>query len=102
MTRWAALIGALALAACAGPRWQKPGVGEAQVSADFSDCSSFAQEAVQRDSNIDADILASRSQDWQNHGTIQMHRTEMASDTGKRSDDMLNACMTAKGYAPLK
>jgi len=102
MVRWMALAGLLALGACAGPRWQKPGAGEAQVSADFADCNSLAQEAVRRDSNIDTDILASRGQDWQNHGTIDMHRTEMASGTGKRSDDMLNACMTAKGYAQAK
>ncbi len=92
----------MALAACAGPRWQKPGADANQVSADFADCSGMAQDAVSRDSNIDADIMASRGRDWQDQGTLSQHRTIIASETGARSDDVLNACMAQKGYAPQK
>ena len=103
MGRSAALASCvLALAACAGPRWQKPGADANQVSADFSDCNSMAQEAVSRDSNIDNDILASRGRDWQDQGTLGQHRAIIDSETGARSDAVLNACMAQKGYSAAK
>ncbi|HUK57704.1 MAG TPA: hypothetical protein VLV50_00630 [Stellaceae bacterium] len=95
-------VSVLALSACAAPRWQKPGADANQVSADFSDCNSMAQAAVARDSNIDSDILASRGRDWQDHGTLDQHRTIIASETGERSDAVLNACMAEKGYSAAK
>ena len=58
----------------------------------------MAQQAVRRDSDIDADILASRGQDWQNSGTLSTHKATIAADTGRRSDDVLSACMASKGY----
>ena len=92
----------LALTACAGPRWQKPGADANQVSADFSECNAMAQAAVSRDSNIDNDILASRGRDWQNQGTLSQHRAIIDSETGERSDAMLDACMAQKGYSAAK
>jgi hypothetical protein len=100
--RMAALVIVLALGACAGPSWQKPGVDATQAEADVSECNSMAQEAVSRDSNIDTDILASRSRDWQDNGTLSQHRTIIASETGERSDAVLDACMTSKGYSQGK
>jgi hypothetical protein len=89
---------ALALGGCLGPGWTKPGVGPDEAASDYSQCSALAQGAVGRDSTIDADILASRGLDWQNTGTLGIHRATMASETASRSADVLRSCMLAKGY----
>lgn len=91
-----------ALSACAGARWQRSGADPNQVAADFAECNSMAQAAVSRDSNIDADILASRGRDWQDQGTLAQHRTIIDSETGERSDAVLDACMAQKGYSAAK
>jgi len=88
-----------ALAGCLGPSWVKPGTGAAAAAADYSECNALAQGAVARESTIDADILASRGLDWQNTGTLGIHRATMANETATRADDVLRACMLAKGYS---
>jgi hypothetical protein len=98
LPRLAAAALALVLGGCLGPTWAKPGVGPEEAAADYSQCNALAQGAVARDSNIDTDILASRGLDWQNSGTLGVHRATMASETSTRSADVLRSCMLAKGY----
>jgi hypothetical protein len=90
----------LALAACAGgeANWAKPGADADRTYADYEECRAGSRAATQRDAAIDADILATRSLDWQNTGTLTLHRDEMAYSTGKRAQNIIAACMTAKGY----
>jgi hypothetical protein len=98
--RVAALAAALALLSCAGPRWTKPGVDAATAQADFLECQALGDQATRRDSDIEADILASRGRDWENSGTLGAHQDLFAYEGARRSGDVVAACMRAKGYAP--
>lgn len=91
---------ALLLAACAGGsgQWTKPGAAGETVSADLDDCRNEAREATRRDDNIDADILASRGNDWQRGGMLGVQRNAMASEKSGHSDSLIDACMSLKGY----
>jgi len=92
---------ALCLAACASsPQWTKQGVSPQATASDYADCRSQAQEATRRDNNIDADILASRGRDWEQSGTLSTHEAIFANEDYRKSDDVVKACMIAKGYAP--
>jgi hypothetical protein len=95
------LVLALALAACAGPRWSKPGIDADTARSDFADCRSMGSEATRRDADIDADILASRGQDWSNSGTLGVHQAVMAAGPADRSDAIIALCMSSKGYSKL-
>ena len=96
-----ALASALALVACASePQWVKDGVSGKQAAADYSDCQSQAQNSTQRDSNIEADIMASRGHDWQQSGTLGAHEAAFAAESQKQSDQIVRECMIGKGYAP--
>ena len=94
----------LALAACAGgeANWAKSGANADATYTDYEDCRAQSRAATQRDAAIDADILATRSQDWQNTGTLALHRDEMAYSTGKRAQTIIARCMAAKGYQPAR
>jgi hypothetical protein len=89
----------LVLAACAGPQWTKPGVSAGTAATDYADCSAQAQQADRRDSNIEADILASRGRDWEQHGTLDTHQQVYAAEAQNRTGDVLGACMRLRGYA---
>jgi hypothetical protein len=93
----------LALAGCAngGDRWAKPGVSPDTAETEFSDCESEARSATQRDAGIDADILASRGQDWQHSGTLAVKRDDMTDSNRTRTRQIIARCMTAKGYQPV-
>jgi hypothetical protein len=92
---------ALGLAACAGtPQWSKQGVTPNAAAADYADCRSQAQALTKRDSDIDADILASRGRDWAQTNTISTREALFPSDRGTQSSDYVQSCMIGKGYAP--
>jgi hypothetical protein len=92
---------ALCLVGCAGDaEWSKDGVSPEAAARELADCRSEAQEATQRDTNIDTDILASRGRDWQQTGVLGM---KVASDNEQNrnlSGDMVQQCMIGKGFAP--
>jgi hypothetical protein len=88
----------LALAACAGPQWSKPGVSAEVAAADYSDCLSQAQQANRRDNDIQSDILASRGRDWEQHGTMDAHAAAFAAEQQGRTGDVLGSCMRLHGY----
>ncbi|HUB97905.1 MAG TPA: hypothetical protein VL993_18415 [Stellaceae bacterium] len=93
------LILGLAIAGCAiGARWSKPGVDSDAARADFAQCQGLANDATLHDSGIDADILASRGQDWSNQGTLGVHRAAMTAMAYGRADAVLDQCMASKGY----
>lgn len=96
----AALLSVMA-AACAGEgHWAKDGVPPEQISADFAQCRAQAQHDIARDVNIDTDIAASRANDWDRSQTTQTHLADDESNNYKLSDNIVQSCMEAKGYAP--
>ena len=78
------------LAACAGPRWQKPGADAESGAADYRRMQRHGPGCGARDSNIDADILASRGRDWQDmrHARQPPH-DHRRRKRGTRSDDVV-------------
>jgi hypothetical protein len=100
MTRGtAALAVALALSACAGQQWVKPGVSADVAASDYAECSSLAQQASRRSGDIEADILASRGRDWENSGTLGAHKNVFAAESDRQTGDVMGNCMRLRGYA---
>lgn len=99
---WTAAIAlSLALCACGGPgKWAKDGVTQEMAAADYADCRSQAQHAIQRDVNIDADIEASRATDRDRSQTRNTYNADDASANRQLSGEMVSGCMQSKGYAP--
>lgn len=101
MSRTFSLVVVLCLAACAGdPQWSKDGVTPKTAAAELADCRSAAQEATQRDTNIDTDILASRGKDWQQSGVLDMKVAGYSEENRDLSGDIVRQCMIGKGFAP--
>jgi hypothetical protein len=94
------LVVLLALAACSGrSEWSKPGVPPETVADDLAECRHTAQSALSRDTNIDADIMASRGADWERTGTLQSQQYADSRSNASRSDAIVESCMMEKGYA---
>jgi hypothetical protein len=87
------------LAAC-GAEWTRTGTSQEVAAQDFSECRHLAQVANQRDTDIDTDILASRGQDWQRTEALGTMRSDYKESNGIRTNDIVEQCMIAKGYAP--
>jgi hypothetical protein len=99
MRRIGGLALALALAGCSGT-WTKAGVTPEAAAQDLSECRHVAEIANRRDSDIDQDILASRGQDWEKFSVIQIKRDQYADSNERRTGDIVDRCMIAKGYSP--
>ena len=97
--RTVALAMALALGACAGQQWVKPGVSADIAASDYADCLSLAQDAARPSGDIQADILASRGRDWENSGTLGAHQDVFAAESTRRTGDVMGTCMRLRGYA---
>lgn len=93
-----ALAVLLALAACGSGGWQKQGVTPSEAAADYAECRHSAELAHRRDSDIDADILATRGQDWQKLGLLSIKRNDFADSDNARDQDLVTRCMRGKGY----
>lgn len=95
------LAAALGLAACGGAdNWAKPGVDRDAMRADLTECRDEAKAATATDTNIDNDIMATRSQDWQRTGTLGTKKSTFAIQDQGHARDIIDRCMAAKGYAP--
>lgn len=94
-------LAALSLVSCGGSGgWQKEGGSAEQRSQDLAECKAEARSVLQRDTAIDADILASRSDDWQKSNTLATRQESMRAANRGRSDEIVGRCMTGKGYVP--
>ena len=101
MIRILSLAVALCLVGCAGePEWSKDGVSPEMAARELADCRSAAQEATQRDTNIDTDILASRGMDWQKNGLLGLKVDTYNAQNRDLSADIVRQCMIGKGFAP--
>jgi hypothetical protein len=97
------VVAILVLASCGGTGgWSKTGISRETAEADFADCQSQARAATRRDDGIDADIMASRGQDWQRAGTLAIKRDDMAMSTRGWGEQIIGQCMAAKGYAAAR
>jgi hypothetical protein len=100
MKRVGVVVAILVLAGCGGTGgWSKAGISPETAEADFADCQGQARDATRRDDAIDADIMASRGQDWQRAGTLSIKRDDMAMSTRGWAEQIVGRCMAAKGYA---
>jgi hypothetical protein len=88
-----------ALSACAGAGWRKDGVSDEDRAHDLATCRQQARAATQRDLDIDQDITATRSLDWQRTGVFRTKEDEMRHVTGSRASDIVERCMQSKGYS---
>ncbi len=89
----------LPLAACGGAGgWSKAGMSNEKAAADYAECRHSAELAHRRDRDIDTDILASRSQDWQRLGLLQIKENNYSDSNSARESDMVSRCMIGKGY----
>lgn len=96
-----ALTAAVGVAACQGAdNWAKPGVDRDAMRADLTECRDEAKAATAVDTNIDNDIMATRSQDWQRTGTLGTKKSTFAIQDQGHARDIIDRCMSAKGYAP--
>src|SRR5437879_6354078 len=104
MKRVGVVVTMLVLAGCGGgaDRWSKAGISPQTAEADFAECRSEARAATRRDDAIDADIMASRGQDWQRAGTLSIKRDDMAMSTRGWAEQIIDRCMSAKDYAPAR
>ncbi len=92
---------ALALSACQGAdNWAKPGASRETMRSDLSECQAEARAATAQDTNIDNDIMATRSQDWQRSGTLGAKRSAFNMQDQQHASDVVARCMGAKGYSP--
>jgi len=95
------LLAAVILAACQGAEsWTKQGVSHETMRADLSECQQEARAATAQDTNIDNDIMATRSGDWQRTGTLGAKRSAFNLQDQQHASDVVARCMGDKGYVP--
>ena len=96
--RQLAILGALALGACAATGgWTKPTADEAQVAADLSSCRGFARSVTDRDRRVDLDIAAARDRGPAG-GTRTLRRDVRAIGLERQFDQLVDRCMRGRGY----
>jgi hypothetical protein len=92
------------LAGCANEasRWVKPGTSMATTSTEYDRCEREAHDSSRRIDEINADILATRGNDWQRTGTLSSQQADMAASSRGQGQRALAACMSAKGFSPAR
>jgi hypothetical protein len=99
---WQALVNAgllaLALGACAGPDWQKPGASNEERKAALAECQGEARVATDQESRINQDIASSFHTDWQRTGVANTRRDLLQDRTREFGANIVERCMIAKGW----
>jgi hypothetical protein len=85
---------------CAAPPgyWAKPGAEAPVVQREYGECIGEANEALKTDREIDHDILATRSDDWQRAGTLGVETRMMRAADREHAEEVVARCMRKKGY----
>jgi hypothetical protein len=78
--------------------WIKPGAQPGEGASAYSDCSSIARQATQKDADIDQDIAATRGADLQHSQIVQMRTSQQRGVTTQDADSILASCMQQKGF----
>jgi hypothetical protein len=99
---WQALVNAgllpLALAACAGSHWEKPGAKPEELKAALAECKAEARVATDQDARINQDITSTFQHDWQRTGVSDTRRNLLQDRTRAYGEDIVERCMAAKGW----
>ena len=95
----AAALGLL-LGGCDGgaAQWLKPGSDDSASAQEYRDCLALARSTVRNDAAIDRDIDAVRGADLQRAGIVRTEGRIQSEHTRDRTDAIIDACMTAKGF----
>jgi len=97
------VIATLALAGCAAAGgWAKPGADAAAAAHEYQDCRELADSTVRPEFDIDQDILATRQNDWQRTHIGLVEADAMRQGTRGRAATIVQSCMQAKGFAPVR
>jgi hypothetical protein len=78
--------------------WIKPGAQPGEAASAYRDCASIAQQATQKDADIDQDIAAARGSDLQHSQIVQMRASQQRGVTTGDADSILASCMQQKGF----
>jgi hypothetical protein len=79
--------------------WIKPGAELGETASAYRDCALVAQQATQKDADIDQDIAASRGADLQHSQIVQMRSSQERGVTTGDADSIVASCMRQKGFA---
>jgi hypothetical protein len=79
--------------------WIKPGAQPGEAGSAYGDCRSIAQQATQKDADIDQDIAATRGADLQHSQIVQMRSSQEQGATTRDADSIIASCMQQKGFA---
>jgi hypothetical protein len=92
---------ALLLGAChAAGNWSKPGVETAATAREYEDCRTIAQTAVEPETGIDQDIIATRQADIGRSSIARIGARDVREETRDRAAAIVASCMKQKGFAP--
>jgi hypothetical protein len=94
------LIVCLASCATGFTRWTKPGASAEVTERALGQCENAALATMRTERNVDADILASRGDDWQRSGTLITERTMMRTQDRAMASKLVEDCLADKGYLP--
>jgi len=96
----AAFAAATLAAGCTQIEWTSPAATPEQTQRALSDCRRQSQPALQRELSIETDIMTTRSDDWRRSGSIGVRREQAGARGIAREDELVAACMRAKGFYP--
>ena len=85
-------------AAASANAWSKPGADPAAVESAYRDCLDAVDTVTDKDFNIDQDIAASRSGDFQRSSFAGRSARDTQQNNRDRAQTMLSSCMHGKGF----
>jgi len=92
---------ALLLGAChAAGNWNKPGVEASATAREYADCRAIAETAVEPETGIDQDIIATRQADIGRSSIARINARNVREETHDRAAAIIASCMRSKGFAP--
>lgn len=101
-SRLLALVLLLAGCTSGAADWTKASADNAAVAAAYADCKDLADTAVQTEADINQDILATRGGDWGRSGIGRVETQATSEHTGRRTGNVVETCMRAKGFSPAR
>jgi hypothetical protein len=82
-----------------GAGWGRPHTTDTERGADYDACSAEVRAETRVSRGIDADVLASRSQDYERAGLNQSFVNTVEGGEAETESRLLADCMALKGYS---